>query len=206
MNRTTVYLPLFPAVADPSAPGSGRLLALAFEGGAQRVRCTHVALTGSLGHLLDQTRRLLGRSSIGAGARFAAWRHRDVFALEQIPNLTDVAATQLGLALGLALTGNAAGGRLLAYGRLEGGMDGRAIVPPADHGPLLALLEHLAPQPQPLLCLIPPPIVVRQEDRRRFIALADRHLHCCIVDSFAIALDVCNHGSVRLPAARPDSC
>lgn len=202
MDRTTVYIPLFPA-AGPTDPTPARLLALGFEACGRSGPDTDPG--GLLGRLLGQTRRLLARSG-ASGGRPAPPGTGDtgsgcrVLALEPIPNLTEVAGAALGLALGLLLTaGPARGRRLLAFGRLETGVDTVAVIPMANPGPLLDLLEGLGPQPQPLTCLIPAPRVQRPGDAPRWAALDQANLHCCWVDSLPAAIRACVGESGPVP-------
>lgn len=212
MDRTTVYIPLFPA-AGPTDPRPARLLALGFEGCDRPGQGARGDPGGLLGRLLGQVRGLLARSPPGAEGdpasprgRGDTGRGRRVLALEPIPDLTEVAGAGLGLALGLALTGGPAGGRrLLAFGRLETVADPLAVAPLADPGPLLDLLERLGPQPQPLTCLLPAPKVPRPGDGPRWAALARANLHCRWVDSLPAAIRACagEPGAVPRTPARP---
>jgi len=71
MNRTTVYVQLFPA-AGPTDPA--RLLALGFEERGWAGPVTHADPGGPLGRLLGQTRGLLTRAPLGAEGERAASR------------------------------------------------------------------------------------------------------------------------------------
>ena len=193
MDRTTVYIPLFPA-AGPTDPTPARLLALGFEACDRSAPDTDPG--GLLGRLLGQTRRLLAHA--GADADRPTPRGRRMLALEPIPDLTEVAGAGLGLALGLAL-GPAGGRRLLAFGRLEGDADSVTVAPLADPGPLLDLLERLGPQPQPLTCLLPAPRVQRPSDAPRWAALDRANLHCCWVDSLPAAIRACAGAAGPVP-------
>lgn len=195
MDRTTLFIPLFPAVPRPDA-GPGRVLTLGFEPSGPWEPNLGPALGGPMGRLLGEVSSLLQRDDeatrLGnAPQRRQAPRVRRLCqALEPVPELVDCSGAGLGLALGLSLR---PGYQLLALGRLRRDEDGHCIrvEPLRSPGRVLDLLEGLGPQPCPINCLLGAPTRPDAETRSRAQSLARANLLCRWVPNLSEALKIC---------------